>query len=278
MKICSRYWHTLFAFLACIAAPVVEAEFVALENSPQAFNTIQLGLLCPSDSFGKEVNRIAWTIIPVTGETSTRSSSSATTISTQPANLVDAVVENGVLKFSYNSVSLMQHTTEGTGVKIYVPADQVYEITTIGAVFYAKVHTGFTSLKQITSKANAASLHFAWDNVAPVNFEASGSAVSATILGNVGFFNLSGNAHVVQILGNVKGGVISTNAAAITIDGIVQEQLTVSGYGNAITAADCSRIVIPIPFINVCYPLVGVTLEQGPWEEALTETRVCGSG
>lgn len=259
-----------FGLLACIA-PAAKSEFIPLNQSPQTFTKIELGMVCPPGSGNELVNQIAWTIVPVAED-------SAITISTQPENLVDVSEEDGALKFRYNSVSLTRHETEGTGVKIEVPADQINEILTIGSTYAVKMFPGFTNLKQVNANADGVVLQLEWDDtVAPVNFSGRGNAQRTTIWGNVGTFNLSGNAHAIQIDGNVQGGAISTNAAAITIDGTVQEQLTVGGFANAITTADCTRVSLQNPFSNICYELLGVTLEPGPWNEATTNARICGS-
>ena len=275
-----NYCHqSIFALLAFTAA-VATAEFAPLEDSPQSFDKIELGLVCPSNAGDELINQIAWTVEPVTD-------SNITTISTQPANLVNVTVEDGVLKFTYNSVSLTRYENEGTGVKMQVPAGQISEILTKGSAFTAQVLSGFTSLKQITSNADAVALQFAWDNDSnssnstttstPVNFAGSGSATSVTLLGNVGTFELSGSAHSIQIQGNLQRGEISANAVAVKlVDGSVQEQLIVSGTGTVITTNDCSQVSTP-GIANVCNEEVGLTLDlPDSWSETSTQSRICG--
>jgi len=222
-------YSTLILLSAIITAT---AEFVALNESPQNFTSIELGLECPTESIGTRVNQIHWTVVPV--------EASVVTVSSQPAELVDAIVENGVLKFDYNDVSLSTHN-EGTGVRIDVPSDQLEDVVAVGIGFAAQVLPGFLNLTSVIVQSSVSVLSFLSEG--QVDFEGTGDKNVVHLAGNVESLTLSGNDNVVNVGGSIESGEVSGANALLNVAGAIGE-LTVSGTNTLVSAPSCDNVIL----------------------------------
>lgn len=222
--------------------------FVSLQNTPQEeFGSIDISIdnklssLWEQKANVTEVTWPVWTIEPY-------SETTGVIISSVPADLVKASVDEGVLVFDFNSVAFEGH--EEAGVRIQVPPGNIESIS-VGDRQNVQIMDGFTNLQSIG--ASAFSRLLATLNSSQNKTIMTRASYNSEILLETEntYVDVSGFS-TVKVKGSVVGGNLE-KASTLYVQGPVN-QLDVSGGSSAFVndESGCENVKLQIDILDKC--------------------------